>query len=689
MASSSSASDGIIPGLISALYTAGTRHTVSAPPSLTSCTRSPSGEFSLQWNAPGSNGSSYCLQAQGRCSSSSSTTTTTATATLLTHVSCSCPSFNKLQKPNGGVWVVCKHLLAALDRSVDPAAAAVQDNHNNKNSDTKKRARSTATTKFTNPYASSSSTTRSSPSHAPAIKKKRTMVPMQPPKTGCAQPAPIYLLATQSDRELRTTTQPSTHWSHTQTRTLRELLQIGESVSLQWCVVANFMIDFNFLLNEFPEIVSIPTLAVMYSPQNSSSPHDWKTAFGGSSDNNNSGRQTMDLVPLSPSDPPKSTNNPLRVKIPYGVHHTKLFLVGYGGNGCLRVIIHTANLVEGDQFRKTQAVYYEDFPLKATNTGDTTTCEYEETLCTYLSSYGYHAKRSWNGNNLETLVEAVRRYDFRTARAVLVPSIPGYHKLSSLEKLGHLKVRQAVATHTQPCGVSRPIVCQFSSIGSLTAKYLQELELSMDSDRAGERTLSVPKSASSKLQLVYPTAAEIRDSIEGYAGGGSVPGRLSNTTKPFLQNLFYRWRSSRSNGNPIFKPRNVPHIKTYFQLDQYLNGLEWMVVSSHNVSKAAWGEVQNGKFGQQFFIRHWELGVFVSPQTLGVNKIRPWTPASSAPQPGVATVPLPYAMHPDPYQSSDEAWACDGDYREPDQFGISWCKGPVPAALRGMLPPKR
>ena len=42
------------------------------------------------------------------------------------------------------------------------------------------------------------------------------------------------------------------------------------------------------------------------------------------------------------------------------------------------------------------------------------------------------------------------------------------------------------------------------------------------------------------LQLVWPTVQEIRDSVEGWRGGASVPGPSKNVNKPFLQPYWHR-----------------------------------------------------------------------------------------------------------------------------------------------------
>ena len=42
------------------------------------------------------------------------------------------------------------------------------------------------------------------------------------------------------------------------------------------------------------------------------------------------------------------------------------------------------------------------------------------------------------------------------------------------------------------------------------------------------------------LKLVWPTVQEIRDSVEGWCGGNSVPGPSKNVNKPFLQPYWHR-----------------------------------------------------------------------------------------------------------------------------------------------------
>lgn len=262
--------------------------------------------------------------------------------------------------------------------------------------------------------------------------------------------------------------------------------------------------------------------------------------------------------------------------------------------------------------------------------------------------------------------------------------------------MGHLKLRQEVArirqgkanrNHPKP----GPIICQFSSIGSLTLKYLHRLSYSMDVARACENTISGDTSEDDEskplnMQLVYPTSDEICNSLEGYRGGNSVPGSLKNVSKVFLNTLWHRWSVKKSflsslaltaegdeaTSNPLWKGNNVPHIKTYFQLtNESEEAMEWFVLTSHNLSKAAWGDVQHSTRHKEkrLFVRHWELGVFFSPHQLQAKRIVPWSPGEETRKAGDVTVPLPYRLKPIPYGDSDKPWAVDQRYVRLDIFG--------------------
>jgi tyrosyl-DNA phosphodiesterase 1 len=515
---------------------------------------------------------------------------------------------------------------------------------------------------------------------------------------------PIKLFATQQDMILRQT-KPKNHFCWTHCWTLREMLGLDRNASaataaavvqedgaptttttsststattftttdpfaydaIEWLVVSNFQIDFTFLVEELPELLSIPTTVVVYDNKLNSE-DTWIMCASPTS--------TIDVICRNPAQPPRSAANPLSVKLPWGCHHIKLFLVGYA-SGKLRVIVHTANLRYNDIHYKTQGAYLQDFWPKSYCAASTTTAsstspqDFEETLIAYLKTYHYEKKHTWrkggiihNGASSQednykqqrfcTLVELLQTYDFSTALGVLIPSSPGYHKPKDFHKWGYLKVRHAIVQHTTipssssskpiplPCfqtkisnirSPSSPaIVCQFSSIGSLSKKYLTTLEAAWDVGRvhdnhrknrdSNQNKIAGPQHQDRNLRLVYPTRDEIVRSVEGVMGGGSVPGRRSNVYKPFLQPLYHRWTSAftpnttkkkvprgheglddsdssdeecnapsvvEADTDPWNKARNVPHIKTYYQPTPDGQSMAWFVLSSHNLSKGTNG----------------------------------------------------------------------------------------------------
>jgi hypothetical protein len=307
-------------------------------------------------------------------------------------------------------------------------------------------------------------------------------------------------------------------------RSLRELIGLeGPEVNqsgIQWIVLFNYLVDFEYLLDTIPELVSIPNFVVFYGH---GEPGPWKQL-----------NPEMHLQQLVPSDPPNPKTNPLGFKVPWGVHHTKMFLVGFS-DGTLRVIIHTANLLQGDVALKAQGAYVQDFPLLSTTTttGSTPTapppsCKFQTDLVAYLRTYKYDQKRSWHGTPARSLCDELQRYDFTSAKVVLIPSTPGRNTLDKPK--GYVKLSQAIRKHIPKRSMPMPIICQFSSIGSLSAKWLQEIAKSWDVAHADCAT---KEDLRQRLKLVYPTVEEIRLSVEGYNGGGSV-----RTEKQHEQGVF-------------------------------------------------------------------------------------------------------------------------------------------------------
>jgi hypothetical protein len=52
--------------------------------------------------------------------------------------------------------------------------------------------------------------------------------------------------------------------------------------------------------------------------------------------------------------------------------------------------------------------------------------------------------------------------------------------------------------------------------------------------------LGMPAAGPAGMQLVWTTASEVQNSLEGWAAGASIPGPERNVTQPWLQPFYHR-----------------------------------------------------------------------------------------------------------------------------------------------------
>lgn len=324
-------------------------------------------------------------------------------------------------------------------------------------------------------------------------------------------------------------------------------------------------------------------------------------------------------------------------------------------------------------------------------------CAFSQDLRNYLSQYT-------RGDNaipqLVPFVATLTNYDMRTARVSLVASVPGRHGAKQASLYGHLRMRELLSSLSLSPELQRaPVVAQFSSMGSLNGKWLDQFTQSLAAHRQRGPT------APAALQLVWPTVADVRDSTEGWKAGGSIPlshrncdALMNILRKQPERNLLHRWDAEYRG-----RHRAMPHIKTYTRA--HGEQLAWALLTSSNLSQAAWGNMDSSG---RLFIRHWELGVLFWPgaweqEEAGAEQGAPFEveaaeaedtvqfklapPAGhvAAAVPGVhqtaareqgfgpraVLVPLPHNVHPEPYAGGDEPWVWDVPRAEPDSHGYS------------------
>ncbi|KAJ3286290.1 hypothetical protein HK104_009113 [Borealophlyctis nickersoniae] len=381
--------------------------------------------------------------------------------------------------------------------------------------------------------------------------------------------------------------------------------------------------------------------------------------------------------------------------IPFGTHHTKSMVLVYT-DGTMRVIVHTANMISRDWKNKSQGIWTS--PLLRKKQGDELkkkpTSQFEADFLAYMGAYG-PALRGW--------CETLEQYDYSPCRAVLIGSVPGQHAGKDIAKWGHMRLR-AVLNRVRvnaECAQSSTVIGQFSSIGSLglNDRWLR--------DEFGASLFAAQNKMACRqpdLRLVFPTVENVRTSLEGWAAGGSIPFDSKNWAKQkgYMRPILCKWRAVAAG-----RERAMPHIKTYCRVSPGGN-LAWFLLSSANLSKAAWGSLE--KKGTQLMVRSYELGVLVYPDLfdhgcggdLGreskaemrnvTGDIVPFIPlVEDAPVVGVheqvsggnrdggedsgvgkivIPIRLPYDLPLTPYGPNDEAWTWNERRYEPDVFGF-------------------
>lgn len=132
--------------------------------------------------------------------------------------------------------------------------------------------------------------------------------------------------------------------------TLRQFVGVDEDSTnpllakgpIEWIVIVNFIIDFDFLLDEIPEIVSIPKVIFFFQVGD---PTQYQNTL-----------PNAEFYRLDPSKDPSSDMNPLRHKFPFGTHRKLRILLS-----SMRVMILYSKTMFEIQIRKCFWLDFKDF----------------------------------------------------------------------------------------------------------------------------------------------------------------------------------------------------------------------------------------------------------------------------------------------------------------------------------------
>ncbi len=273
--------------------------------------------------------------------------------------------------------------------------------------------------------------------------------------------------------------------------------------------------------------------------------------------------------------------------------------------------------------------------------------------------------------------EWIAQYDYAGATARLVATVPARneqrgHTGDELHRWGQGRLRVLFAAVRDEAWAGAPLVLQFSSValGANADGWVRQMASAFC-----PREARLPP-----LRIVFPTTREVRDSLEGWMAGVSIP---CSDSRPMRECLSKLESEERRRGRPEYRAalcawragaraRAVPHLKSFTRCHDAGEGvgdgsgsgggsssgrgsssggdaggggprLPWAVVGSHNFSKAAWGELSaDGRALRG--TASYELSVLVLP------------PQGGAALDAARDAPLPH-LPPAPYAAGDTCWA--------------------------------
>ncbi|XP_058463554.1 probable tyrosyl-DNA phosphodiesterase isoform X2 [Malaya genurostris] len=357
------------------------------------------------------------------------------------------------------------------------------------------------------------------------------------------------------------------------------------------------------------------------------------------------GDETPELKTVS-SKKPNVTAVKVHIATPFGVHHTKMGLYAYT-DGSMRIVVSTANLYEDDWHNRTQGLWVSPKLPPVPEDADTGFGEsgtgFRGCLISYLNAYKISQLQPW--------VARVQKTDFSVVNVFLVASVPGGHLNTPKGPLwGHPRMGYLLGQHSAPIDDTCPLVAQSSSIGSLGPNpqswVLSELMASFRRDSVPIGLRRIPA-----FKMIFPSFSNVRNSHDNLLGGGCLPYmKATNDKQLWLKDHLHQWISESRN-----RTKAVPHIKTYCRWSH--RGLYWFLLTSANLSKAAWGVYnKSAKFEAPLRINSYEAGVLFLPKfVIGDN----FFPMDSKADLQHAPFPMPYDVPIIPYAPEDSPFFMD------------------------------
>lgn len=326
----------------------------------------------------------------------------------------------------------------------------------------------------------------------------------------------------------------------------------------------------------------------------------------------------------------------------FGCHHTKVSVLKYKDDG-IRIIVSTANIYSDDWENRTQGVWISPHLPRRSESANSSDGEsptgFKKDFERYLLAYKQAALTEW--------VYAIRNADFSAVNVFFLASVPGSHKGRDASNWGHKRLGTILSQHATlpPDSPYWPLVAQCSSIGSFGPNF--ENWLQKDIVTSMSREINSGIKSCPNFQFIYPSINNFKSSIDCRAAACCLPYSMKTHSKQeWIESYMYQWKASK-----IDRDRAMPHIKSYTRISRDFKKIPWFVLTSANLSKAAWGT-----FRQSNYIMNYEAGVVFIPKLITKETTFPIQKQESS---NVPVFPMPYDLPLTRYGPQDKAFVIE------------------------------
>lgn len=318
----------------------------------------------------------------------------------------------------------------------------------------------------------------------------------------------------------------------------------------------------------------------------------------------------------------------------YGTHHSKMLIL-IRHDDSAQVIIHTANMIAMDWENMTQAVWKSpllpELADGSNNAGSSiepvgSGPRFKFDLLNYLRAYDTQRVIC------RPLVQQLEKYNFSEIHAALVASVPCHQDVDSNVRTawgwpGLKTILNSIPVHPSSTGPAE-VIAQVSSISTLSEREIAAIKKALLTSQNPPSSLSVQ----SAFKVIFPTADEIRRSLNGWLSGNSIHTKMgagkTKAQEKQLQNfrpMLNYWAGdgaahAETARKEAGRRRAAPHIKTYVRFtDPTLESIDWALVTSANLSNQAWGGTCSA--AGDVWIKSYEIGVLVWPELFGKDVV--------------------------------------------------------------------